>query len=187
MLWAPKSPYNVASTFFNTVHLLPKDLRFEHADAKLVSCPGRHLTSVRPCVRPAAVINQNFFHIYKTLNSGALEYFTNFKEEIIMPTLRKTLTAPEVIITFRCFTATINFFLTQRQTRFQKSNATKYRRRATLVISKIFFRGKQQTCPMRERLIASAINVDTASHFKTRAGTSKLSDRSLFELLVSDI
>jgi len=27
---ALKSPDNVASTFFNTVHLLPKDLRFEH-------------------------------------------------------------------------------------------------------------------------------------------------------------
>ena len=26
----PKSPNNVACTFFNTVHLLPKDLRFEH-------------------------------------------------------------------------------------------------------------------------------------------------------------
>jgi len=46
---APKSPNNVASTFFNTVHLLPKDPRFEHGGAKLVSCPGRHLTSSRPC------------------------------------------------------------------------------------------------------------------------------------------
>jgi len=45
--WAPK---NVATTFFNIVHLLPKDLRFEHEGAKLVSCPGCHLTSVRPCL-----------------------------------------------------------------------------------------------------------------------------------------
>jgi len=30
--------------------LLPKDLRFEHRGAKLASCPGRHLTSLRPCV-----------------------------------------------------------------------------------------------------------------------------------------
>ena len=44
---APQSTNNVASTFFNTVHLLPKDLRFEHGCTKLVSCPGRHLTSVR--------------------------------------------------------------------------------------------------------------------------------------------
>jgi len=36
---APKSPNNVTSTFFNTVHLLLKDLRFEHGGAKLASCP----------------------------------------------------------------------------------------------------------------------------------------------------
>ena len=35
------SQCKTASTFFNTVHLLP-------GGAKLVSCPGRHLTSVRP-------------------------------------------------------------------------------------------------------------------------------------------
>jgi len=35
----------------STVHLLPKDIRFEHVDAKLVSCPGRHLTSLRPWVK----------------------------------------------------------------------------------------------------------------------------------------
>ena len=28
-----------------------KDLRFEHGGAKHVSCPGRHLTSLRPCRR----------------------------------------------------------------------------------------------------------------------------------------
>jgi len=44
---APKSPKNVTGTFFNTAHLLPKDLRFKHGGAKLASCPGRHLTSVR--------------------------------------------------------------------------------------------------------------------------------------------
>jgi len=44
---AAKSPYNTASTFFNTVHLLPKDLRFGHGGAKLVSFPGRRVTSVR--------------------------------------------------------------------------------------------------------------------------------------------
>ena len=44
----PKSPNNAKSTFFNTVHLLPKDLRIEYGDAKLVSFPGRHLTSLRP-------------------------------------------------------------------------------------------------------------------------------------------
>ena len=49
-LGAPKSPNNVASTFSNTVHLLPKDLSFEHRGAELVSWPGRHLTSLRPRV-----------------------------------------------------------------------------------------------------------------------------------------
>jgi len=43
----PKSPNKVTSTFFNTVHLLPKDLRFEHGGAKLDVCPVRHLTSLR--------------------------------------------------------------------------------------------------------------------------------------------
>jgi len=45
-----KSLNNVASTFFNAVYLLPKDLRFEHGGAKLASCPGRCLTSLRPCL-----------------------------------------------------------------------------------------------------------------------------------------
>jgi len=30
---APKSLNNISSTFFNTVHLLPKDIRFEHRSA----------------------------------------------------------------------------------------------------------------------------------------------------------
>jgi len=45
---ALENPNNVTSTFFNTIHLLPKDLGFEHGGAKLASCPGRHLTSLRP-------------------------------------------------------------------------------------------------------------------------------------------
>jgi len=36
---APKSPNKDTSTFFNTVHLFPKDLRFEHGWAELASCP----------------------------------------------------------------------------------------------------------------------------------------------------
>ena len=44
---APKSPTNVTSTCFNTVHLLPKELKFERGGAKLASLfqvrddPGR--------------------------------------------------------------------------------------------------------------------------------------------------
>jgi len=48
MFQAPKSPNNVASTFFRTVNVLRKDLGFEHGGAKRVSCPGRHLTCLRP-------------------------------------------------------------------------------------------------------------------------------------------
>jgi len=44
---APKSHSNVTSTFFNTLQLLPKYLRFERGDAKLASCPGCHLTLLR--------------------------------------------------------------------------------------------------------------------------------------------
>ena len=46
-----KSHSNVITTFFKTVglHLLPKDLRFEHGGAKLASFPRRHVTSLRSC------------------------------------------------------------------------------------------------------------------------------------------
>jgi len=69
----PKSPNNVTSTFFNTVYLVPEDLRFEYGGAKLAFCPGHHLTSLRPCVsrqlsnvQPSAL--QPFFS-HGTLNS----------------------------------------------------------------------------------------------------------------------
>jgi len=39
-----KTPNNVTSSFFNTVHLLPENLIFEHGGARLASYPGRHLT-----------------------------------------------------------------------------------------------------------------------------------------------
>jgi len=39
----PKNPDNFTRTFFNTIHFLPKDLRFEYGGAKLASCPGHHL------------------------------------------------------------------------------------------------------------------------------------------------
>jgi len=45
---APKRPNNVTSTFFNTVHMLRKDLRFEYGGAKLAYCPERHLTLLPP-------------------------------------------------------------------------------------------------------------------------------------------
>jgi len=36
---APKNPNNSATTFFNAVNLLPKNLSFEHGGAKLVFFP----------------------------------------------------------------------------------------------------------------------------------------------------
>jgi len=53
----PKSHNNFISTSFNAVHLLPKDLRFEHGGAKLASCPGRHLTSLRSCTSRLSSLN----------------------------------------------------------------------------------------------------------------------------------
>jgi len=43
-----KSPNTVASSFFNTVHLLAKDLRFENGGAILASCQGVHPILLRP-------------------------------------------------------------------------------------------------------------------------------------------
>jgi len=50
------------SAFFNTVNLLPKDLGFEHGGAKLVFCPERHLTSLRPCMYA-----KQYIHSHHTL------------------------------------------------------------------------------------------------------------------------
>jgi len=49
ILWAPNDcggRRKVTSTFFNRVHLLTQDLKFERGSAKLVSSPGRHLASL---------------------------------------------------------------------------------------------------------------------------------------------
>jgi len=57
----PKSPNKSSTLFFKTVHLLPKDLRFEHGGVKLVSCPTRHLTSFRLCTSRLSSQNGNLF------------------------------------------------------------------------------------------------------------------------------
>ena len=46
---AQKVP-TITCTFFNTEHLLRNDPRFEHGGSNLTSYPGRHLTSLRPCL-----------------------------------------------------------------------------------------------------------------------------------------
>jgi len=51
----------MSQVFFNAGHLLPKKLRFKNGGAKLVSCTGRNLTSVRPFVTPWTLLkNPNF-------------------------------------------------------------------------------------------------------------------------------
>jgi len=52
-----KSPNNVTSTFFNTVNLLPKDLRFKHGD------PGGHVTPVRLCML-VSTLHGNVENVY---------------------------------------------------------------------------------------------------------------------------
>jgi len=42
--------HNFTSTFFDKMHLLSKDLRFEHGGTELTSCPGRHLALLCPCI-----------------------------------------------------------------------------------------------------------------------------------------
>ena len=51
LLGPPKIPNNFTITFFITVNFLLKDLTFEHGGAKLASCTGRSLTSLRPCCK----------------------------------------------------------------------------------------------------------------------------------------
>jgi len=68
-----KDPKNVkSSTFFNTVHLLPKDLSFEHGGAKLASCPGRHLTSLRLCLPSTVSQLASFRRLPTALCSSAV-------------------------------------------------------------------------------------------------------------------
>jgi len=48
---AQKCPNNVISTFFNTVHLLPKDLRFEHGGGQTCFLPRAPSNLVTPLIR----------------------------------------------------------------------------------------------------------------------------------------
>jgi len=68
------------STFFDTVQLLRKNLRFEHGSAKLTSCPGSHLTSLRPCMHVLCV------YVLRSL-SGILRKRTVFFGENRLATL----------------------------------------------------------------------------------------------------
>jgi len=54
-----------------TVHLLPKSLRFEHAGAKLASCPGRH-----PGPQPGFEVWRGKIH-FRGARISLLLYFWN--------------------------------------------------------------------------------------------------------------
>ena len=78
--------------FFKTVHLLPKHLRFEHGGAKLVSCPRRRLTSLRPCTSRLSSQNSEIclqkylpisskLSITNNLKQNAVDYRNHFTIE----------------------------------------------------------------------------------------------------------
>ena len=46
--WLRRKSQKCHKYFFNTVNLIPKEVRFEFGSAKLASWPGRHLTLLRP-------------------------------------------------------------------------------------------------------------------------------------------
>ena len=72
----PKNSNNVTSTLFITVHLLPKDFRFELGGAKLASFPERHLTSLR-----SRLLQQQFWCLGKFCSFDCL---TNFMLKLIL-------------------------------------------------------------------------------------------------------
>ena len=64
------------SQILSSIHLLPKDLRFEHRGAKPLSCPGRHLASLCPCcfgssrTKSASLAQQRFFFIHPSFHTA---------------------------------------------------------------------------------------------------------------------
>jgi len=63
--WAAKSLKNVTSTFLNTAHLLPKDLRFEHGGAKLASFLQAPYNLVTPLAMLINIEHLNATAFYK--------------------------------------------------------------------------------------------------------------------------
>ena len=53
---APKSPTNVTSTSFNTVHLLPKELRFEHGGRQTCFLPRAPSNLVAPLITTQSLL-----------------------------------------------------------------------------------------------------------------------------------
>jgi len=79
-----KSHNNAISNFFkSTVHLLTKDLRFEHGGVKLVSCLGRHLTSLHPCTSPLSTKNGEIC-LQKYLPISCKLSITNYLQKMLL-------------------------------------------------------------------------------------------------------
>jgi len=70
LLKAPKSPNNVTSTFFNTINLPSKKLRFDHRGAKLRPLGRRFPRGRRICFLPRAPSNLVTPCIYLLLSAG---------------------------------------------------------------------------------------------------------------------
>jgi len=82
---ALKNPTNVASTIFNTVHLLP-------VGAKFVSCPRRHLTSVLPCCYPPPERRPSFSSESSSVCPEAFrKFFVSLQRKHSMRTVRSGL------------------------------------------------------------------------------------------------
>ena len=59
----------ISQVLSSTAELLPKDFRFEHVGAKLICCPGRHLTLLRPWSWPFHLCRGRIV-VYESKNIG---------------------------------------------------------------------------------------------------------------------
>jgi len=101
---APENPINVASTFFNTVHLLPKCRKSEHGSIRFVSCPVHHLNAVSPWARevtetltkPSSLVSVNEVLQCSKIATRAINlqsmtwYLRTGKEQPLQPQQTKT-------------------------------------------------------------------------------------------------
>jgi len=73
----------MSQALFKTVHLFPKDLRFEHGGAKLVSCPRRHLILLHPCTERLSSQNGKICWQKYLPTSGKLSIINYLKENAV--------------------------------------------------------------------------------------------------------
>jgi len=63
--WQKKKYFHTSANSKNTLTL--SKLSFEHGGAKLVSCPGRHQTLLRPCVFQLMLAMTSFLAVWRSL------------------------------------------------------------------------------------------------------------------------